>query len=347
MGLLKMNVARSVVLLLIVISSTYLYSETNRTESSFSVASAYYFPDHGGYNLESSFAPITYTPIEAVDDTERNIGSTWGALELQGNYNYTLIRPFLTGSGVLTQNNYLKNSLKFGLTPVDINFSINNIFSPIAFLEFSLGSSIATGWKAIGVNGLALYSDPINGPEPDPFQGVLSKTWLAGTFQFDFAAILKGDITWKHIVVLSNHTLNFSYFTAADNDTPWIYQGADPQLNGFRYNHSSFIGYKMPTLLNTTGLLIETEQYLFDNADRSLIEDGGWGSDYIQLTLGWLFNFSITENQSIVILPQIRNKLHYTDDTAKNIYFFNRLVDTDSSTYWDFHRVAFSYSYKF
>lgn len=348
MVLLKMRGVRLLTVLLIaVINSISISADANYVkDESITVSSAYYLPDHKGYNLDGTFAPITYSPVLAENDNERNLGSTWGAVELMGNYKINLKKDFLTGGSALTKDNSLKHTFTFGLSPVDVSFAINNSISPIAFLEFALGTSLATGWKAIGVDGLSVYTDP-NGADTEPLQGVYSKTWLSGTFQFDLAAVMSGDTTWKHIVILSNHNINFNYFSAAGENDPWIYQGGDATFNGFQYDHSSFIGYKMPLVLEMTGLLIETGVNLFDYAKKSKVDESGWGSDYLELKLGALFSFKLSEHQSIVILPQFKRNIRFTDVTVKDKYFANRVVDTDNPTFWDFDRIAFSYSYKF
>lgn len=324
-----------------------LIANNNYTKAeTISIASAYYFPDHKGYKLNGDVAPVTYNPVISETKDQRDLGSTWGAAELMGTYKINLRRNFITGGTALTKDNNLKHSLSFGLSPVDVSLALSSTITPIAFLEFSLGSSIATGWKAIGVDGLARYNNPA-GADDEPFQGFYQKTWLSGKFQFDLAAIMSGDTTWKHLIILSNHNINFKYFSGSNRNDPWIYQGGDALYNGFRYDHSSFIGYKMPLALDMAGLLVETGANLFDYAERSIMTHEGWGSDYISLKLGALLNFSFNKNHSIVILPQFKRNIRYTDSSVRNSYFAFRKTNSKNPTYWDFDRIAFSYTYKF
>ncbi len=348
MELLKMRGVKLLSLLLMaVITPVFISADDNyEKDVTMNVSSAYYFPDHKGFELDGDVAPMTYSPISAELDNQRDLGSTWGSVELMGSYNIILKKDFLTGGSALTKDNSLKHTLTLGFSPVNISLSINNTISPIAFLEFSVGTTIATGWKALGSDGLAIYTDP-NGASDEPFQGVYSKTWLSGTFQFDLAALMSGDTTWKHVVILSNHNINFRYFSAAEVDEPWIFQSGAPTFNGFKYDHSTFIGYKMPLALDMTGILIETGVHPFDYAEKSPMDDSGWGSDYLELKLGAVFSFNFKEHHSLIVLPQFKRNIRFTDDSVKEKYFAFREVDVDDSTYWDFDRIAFSYTYKF
>lgn len=338
----------SLITLLILISSGSILFAEKRYEltSSIGMESAYYFPDQNGYNLSDSdtFAPITYEIIEG-EEGERNLGSTWGGAELQTKYNITLEKPFLTGGSVLTESNYLKHSVTINLSPVDVGLSLNNTFSPIAFLEFSLGSKVATGWnfEALGAVGL---SKNLDGEETEQFGGVYSETWLSGTFQFDLAAVLGGDMTWKHIVFLSNHNFQYKHYTGAEADEPWTYQADGGQnFNGFKYKTSNFIGYQMPLILDMTGILLETNMNLGSNAERGTISDASWGSDDDGLSIGWVNSLKLSEKLSMVIMPQFKRNVRYTDETVKEEYFINREVNVDSPYYWDFQRIAITFSY--
>ncbi|QEN04717.1 hypothetical protein EW093_08350 [Thiospirochaeta perfilievii] len=325
---------------------TPLFSQNDYIkEESVNVSSAYYFPNLSGFELDGNFAPITYTPIISELDTQRDLGSTWGAVELKGNYKLTLKRNFLTGASALTKDNSLKHTFSFDISPVTVSLETSTTISPIAFLEFTLGTQLGSGWKAVGADGLALYTNPL-GPEEEAFQGVFSKTWLSGTFQFDTAALMGGDTTWKHIVLLSNHNLMLKYFSAAGTDEPWIFQAGDPSYNGFRYEQSTFVGYQMPLVLDMAGILFETGANLFDNATRSTMDSSGWGSDFIDTKIGVLLNFKVGENGAFVLLPQIKKRLRYTDGSVKELYFINRKTDINDPYFWSFDRIAISYTYK-
>lgn len=322
-----------------------LFSIENMSQT-LSVASAYYFPDNQGYNLSGNTAPISYEPILANNDDERDLGSTWGGLELQGTYKLSLTEDFLTGGSALTKNNNIKYTFKGGLSPVNFDIGAEVTVTPIAFLDFTLGSTISSGWTAIGIVGLGLNNE--TGIVDDSFQGILSQTWITGTFKFDTAAIMSGDKTWKHIILLSSHKLTYKYFSAAGENDPWAFQGGEgDNYNGYTYTSTSVLAYQMPLVLDMAGILVETETNIFNNSDRSTMADGGWGSDFVQVRFGGIFNLKFNDNHSFAILPQFITRPHYTDDTVNASYFEDRKINTDSPIYYDFDRIAFNYTYKF
>lgn len=349
MGLLRMRELKRLILLLftLLLPMTVFSENSDNVDQSFSVGSAYYFSDNKGYDLSGMFAPISYSPIYAINDNERDLGTTWGGAELKGTYKISLTEDFLTGGSALTADNSIKYTFKADLTPVNFETGGEVTLSPIAFLDFTLGSTIASGWTAIGIVGLGLY-DEDTGTNEDAFQGVLSQSWLTGTFKFDTAAIMSGDKTWKHIIILTSHTLKYKYFSAAGEDDSWVYQASEADnYNGFTYSTTSVLAYQMPKKLNMIGILVDTDTNLFSNSERSTMDSGGWGSDFVEIRFGGLFNIKFNENHSLAILPQLITRPHYTDETVSYSNFLDRVIDTDDPFYIDFDRIALNYTYKF
>lgn len=336
-------------LLLVSILTVSLYGNNNFTiDHSLSVSSAYYFPDHRGYKLTGDITPIRYDVIEAENEIQRDIGSNWGAAELKITYRQSYSKDILTGVSFLTKDNKIKYTLIGEISPVSIEAGGEITLTPIAFLDIGFGSTIATGWKAIGVTGLGLNNIDNQLPKDSPFQGALSQSWLSGTFKFDTAAVSSGDKTWKHIIILSNHKLLYRKFSAAGELDPWIYQGSEGnKFNGFIYKHTSFLGYQMPLVIEKAGILLETESNLFDTKEMSTLSDGGWGSDFLKIRLGCLVNLQFSRHSSLSIIPQFTNAPRYTDSTNRELYFKNREANSDSPEYWDFERIALIYNYKF
>ncbi len=346
MELLKTKGGRVITLLICLMPIALFADSDYRKDQSITISSAYYFPDQQGYELSVDIAPVTYNVIEATNDLERDLGSSWGGVELQATYNFSLTRDFLTGGTALTKDNNLKYSFKTNISPVSMEQSAEVILTPIAFLDFNAGTSLATGWKALGIIGLGLNNESDKLPLDDPFQGVLSQTWLTGTFKFDTAALLSGDTTWKHVVILSSHKMMYRYFSGANQNESWAYQGGTNNFNGFKYNHTSFIGYQMPLILEKAGFLIETDCNLFDVSELSPINDEGWGSDFLKVRLGALFNLVFDNGGNIAIIPQYTNRVRYTDESLKRIHFADREAQAGSPTYWDFERLAIVYGLK-
>lgn len=316
---------------------SYIYSDNFFTmEQSLSTSMAYYFPDHGGYSLDGDFAPVTYKVLEG-EEGERNLGSSIGGFELIEEYKISLSRGFLQGESFLTKDNKLKVTGKAKLSPVTTGVDLDLLVTPIAFLDFYIGTGLDTGWYALNVVGLGLNSQGST-PDKEPFQGVLSQTWAGGTFKFDLAAVLPGDKTWKHVVLLSNHKITYKHFSAAENNESWVFQGADG-FNHLEYKHTSLLGYQMPILLETAGLLVETTSKLTGHKS--------FNKDFVKVRFGGIFNLKFNDRYSLAILPQFTTRERYTDSSVKEEHFTNREVDTTSPIYYDFERIALSYTYKF
>jgi hypothetical protein len=331
-----------VVLCLLLIIPVLVLADGADRSTTFSVEGAYYLPDNKGYGVsDGGFAPITYDPIE---NPGRDLGSTWGPAEIQALITHRIKVPFLVGSGALTSDNNLTLTLTGALTPITVRLETQATLTPIAFLNVFAGAMIGTGWY------LGTETDPLfNGmgkilasgdAELSCFAGVVSESWIGGTFQFDLAAVVPGE--WNHVVVLVRPKLQYAFFSAVGNNEPWMWEEDNGEnYNGFKFFSSYFLGYQMPLPLDTVGLLIETEQNLGYVKDLSTMASGGWGSDYVQITVSPIFNFLLSDSSSLAVLLQFRRERLYSDPSIFQNHFINRNA---VGTYWDFYRIAFSYT---
>lgn len=311
---------------------------------------AYYFPHHG---TQAGFDPVNYgiaaipqafMPING--DEGRQLGTGWGALELQGWVDGSLVIPMLKGTSALTKGNHLKITEKINLSPATVGSTTTFTLTPIAFLNFQQGNHVGTGWKFPIANGLGLNNDGSGNPKTEHIPGLVYRGWLSGTFQFDLAAVLPEPGDWSHIVLQTNHKLQYQHFTAAGPDDPWQYEADNGQnFNGFEYITSSMIGVMIPwDVINFAGIMVDTENYLFDAAQKSTVSSGGWGSDFTTVKLGALCNWQIDDSNSMIILAQFKNAPLYTDDTVHYNYFLNRKATGEAFFYFD--RIALSYTMK-
>ena len=315
---------------------------------------AYYFDDNKGGISDSVFIWPSYTPIPVpdsyprinsfgVDDEGRELGNGWGGAELQATYEHQMKIPFLVGAGALTRGNNLLITGKTNLAPVILEAEGKIKLTPIAFLDFETGYNIGTGWT-LGFKGLGLNTDGTGEAETDPFPGVVQVVWLAGTFQFDLAAVMPGE--WQHLITVATAKFRWQNFSAAGKDAPWLYKADQGEnFNGFQYFGTYVLGYRMPLKVNFSGFMVETEQYLGDSAEISPMDsDEGWGSDFVEVRFGPLANIKFNEHNSLTVLVQLKTFKRYTEETIHNAYFMTRDYD---STYAKLERVALSYTHKF
>jgi hypothetical protein len=202
---------------------------------------------------------------------------------------------------------------------------------------------IGTGWY-LGPKDDALFygignTESSGDPLPKFFPGVVIHAWAGGTFQFDLGALVPGD--WTHVVTLISPKLQYAWYNDADKGQPWLWEADNGEnFNGFMFYGTYFLGYQMPLALDTVGILVETEQNLGDVKDLDADNGTNWGSDHVLITLGPVFNFTLSKASSLAVLVQFRQERLYDGATIFEPFFMNR---NQIGKYWDFYRVAFSY----
>ena len=275
-------------------------------------------------------------------------------------YTHTFRFPVLQGDNPLTEANNLKLQLTAEASPISLNGIFKAVLTPIAFLEFSAGARIGTGWRLnlfgndIYGTGLNLQGTALNARNAgyvaeykgSAFDALLWKTWLGGTFQFDLAAIVPGD--WNHVVFLSYHEINYHANTSAGSNDAWYFENDDGEnLNGFNYYGNFVIGYQMPIFLNMIAILTEMNLNLYDTPGRS-----AWGDDLIRWQFSGILNFTVTEKFGIALITQFRTRRNFTnfDEHAEDkphLHFRNRILDTSNPLRLEFYRVAAVLTYRF
>jgi len=326
-----------------------LSGEGLERSTSLSLEAAYYFPDHQGYGVSNcGFAPISYSPVPVPPsfpigpDQGRALGSTWGPAEIQVLLSHEIQVPFLVGRGALTKGNNAAFSITGALTPVSVRLELGAELTPIAFLSFFAGAMAGTGWDIGLFNGMGLNADGSGVPESASLQGLVLKSWFGGTFQFDLAALIPGD--WSHVVTLLSPSLQYAWFSRAAKGQAWMFEAdIGENFNGWKLLGSYFLGYKMPLVLELAGLLLETEQNIGYVHELSPAVGGGWGSDFLLLTMSPVLSFRLSERSTLAVLFQFRRQRLYTPDSVFYAFYANRKY---AGTYWDFYRIAFSYSLK-
>ena len=264
--------------------------------------------------------------------------------------------PFLQADNFLMDSNNIKFNLKAEITPVSMNGQFKTVLTPIAFLEFTAGGLIGTGWPVYDFFGGDLYGTGLNVNENvnengnEKYEGealdaLHLKFFAGGTFQFDFAAIFPGD--WNHIVFLTYHEINYFHNTNALKGQGWFYENDDGEnRNGWNYYGNIVLGYQMPQkpiFLQMVALMAEMKQYLtdIDNVDR-----GVWGDDLIRWELSAIFNFQFTNQFSVTFIGQCKTKRNFTDET-KDMHYQNRTLNKNDPLRIEFYRVAGFVTYSF
>jgi hypothetical protein len=227
--------------------------------------------------------------------------------------------PVLQGDNALVKNNNIKFGLKYEITPISMGVWGTTVFTPIAFLEFSTGGMVGSGWN-IELFGGEVRGIGLNVPDDEgktsvdgsAFDGTFLKAYFGGAFQFDMAAVVPGD--WNHILFRTNHEMRASMYSRAAPGISWFYESDHGEnQNGWTYYGSYVLGYQMPIMLNTVAFLFEMEKYLYDtpNGDK-------WGESQARWDFGFIMNFKFTEKFSTALVTQLRLYREYENFTYGN-----------------------------
>lgn len=263
------------------------------------------------------------------------------ALELRSTFSYEYKIPVPFSTNPLVSGNNLKLIGNVELTPVSVALEPCVEFTPIAFLVFSSGLKMGTGWNFIGINGLANYVDSIGSYEPvTPFADWYIQFWMQGLFQFDLAAVLPGD--WNHVVTQASYEAMYTMNTSVDNGEPWCWQGSNNLVNGWEYYSSVILGYQMPLLVQTVGVLCEFSGYYSADAIKPVYRN--FKTDFMTVQLNPLAVFKFNDHHSLTLMINFSTRRGFN----RAAYEYESDLDlTCTSTEWFFKRVALRYTYSF
>lgn len=342
----------SITILLVLVLNAPVFAQDTEVEQTSSVGFdfAYYPGDQEGYNVtDGGFAPLSYTTVEpdggAADD-QRELGTTWGNVELKGYYQHSWIVPTLQwGAGALTEGNNLTIRSTTGVSPISATQELRATLTPIAFLQFTAGGFIGTGWNLQIFDGLGEVDMTDGSVDSASLEGAVLRGFAGGTFQFDLAAIFPGE--WNHVITVFSPLWTYSTLTGADRDSAWSFE-ADGGTNyrGWKFKTTAVLGYQPPfEALTIVGILYEGDQLIGAAVDRARAAapedfDPGFRTDRLAL----LANFALGDDQrhSLTVLPQFqRNRL------PSEATIFNEGVQRRETvgSYWDFYRVALQYRF--
>jgi hypothetical protein len=247
-----------------------------------------------------------------------------------------------------------------------MNGMVDVVWTPIAFFQFTAGAKIGSGWNfpLLNVTGIGInkedpdssksftdtkgFSQPAPLLDSNPFDGLLWEAHAGLTIQMDFAALFPGD--WNHILFQTYHEFNYKGYSKAGAGEAWYYEAdGGENVNGFNYYGVYTLGYLMPTspVLNMVGVRAESDLYMYYDLGPKRSE---WGDDLIRWTFSGIANFAVSKNFSIMAVLQVRTMRNFSNLDArdvKNVYYRNRILDTDNPLRLDFYRLAGIFTYSF
>ena len=305
--------------------------------------------------LVTVFSVIIYAEddgnkIETSTDLDLQVSSL---IEAKLGLSQSFVFPFLQGKGPLTQGNNIAMFLKAEISPVSVGGIAEINLTPAAFFVLSGGGQAGSGWNIPIADGLGLMK-PENESDPLPrhvmvdgsaLDGLVWRTWGAGTLQFDMAALFPGD--WNHILFQIRQEFRYSAYTRAGIRDSWVFENDDGEnKNGWAYNATYVVGYYMPRspILDTIALMAELEKPLYNTPGGDI-----WGENLGKWTFSSLFNFSISPRFSTALALQMRTyRNNGTSNFQDKSYFFEdlELLSEGGQRRLLFYRAALIFNYK-
>lgn len=255
----------------------------------------------------------------------------------------TITVPFLVGESPFTARNNIRFKIGAEVSPVSLNGTFETIWTPVAFLQLLCGASVGSGWNIPIADGL-LMNNPVGLHDSilsgGPFLGVVWSVKGGAVFQFDYAAINDGD--WNHFVFRMYHGIQYRALSSASDTDSWLFEAdAGENRNGFSYYGNYFLGYKMPLNLDTVGLFVEDNTYLFETPGRSF-----WGDDLSRWIFGPLANYSFNEKISAAVLVQWHTVRNFTTQTQSYQFYQDREIVAGNPLRIEFYRAAVNIAIK-
>lgn len=286
-------------------------------------------------------------------------------------YELSVKTPF--GDNPLTQGNTLNFDVGLEVTPVSVMPRAKLSFSPIAFLVFSAGVDVGTGWDCgnLFVGGMSVWNKTIT-PQAEkdqyyyekvgdyskqqvnynpslPFQNMFFEPWFQATFQFDVAALMpESQKKWMHICLLASYQIKYTGLAGAAEDDIWKWQLTGDKVNGWNHYVSVLLGYQMPLVLQTVGLMFEYEQYFDKPAFHAM---GGGLYDLSDAICAPTFKLSpcailkFNEHHSLTV--QLRFKTMSNYSLADMAIGGANMFGGYRSDIWYFDRIALSYCWTY
>jgi hypothetical protein len=253
---------------------------------------------------------------------------------------YTIKSSIYKSVHPLLKDNEVAVSLVTALSPVTLTEKLSIAITPVAF--WKIGGSLLTGfgWYAFNSCGTGINDHAGRNYR----SGLVYKANLWSQLQIETKGIFKNDLL--NFQVAAIETITKSSFSGAHENESWIFQDDQGEnFNGWSWNQLFFSGYEYPVSEYRkliTGVLLGTQRYL-TTYNLSLIDNGGWGSDFVFVTVSPVISFQYSRNLEMVLLCKFRSYRLY-DDNNKKVHFMSKRYEGAEMRY---DRVQLQMKYSF
>lgn len=268
--------------------------------------------------------------------------ATWPAQALLGvNQNFKI--PIMRFDNPLMKDNHINFKIGGEISPITFGAVTGITWVPVAFMELYTEATIGSGWN-IGNDLIGIGINENKGGKthlkPYILTNAVYSFSLGGALQFDLGAVIPHD--WSHVVFRTDQYALYHAMSGVSPETSWIYKDdSGENRNGWKYQASYLIGYKMPIFLDLVALKIDTEKKLYTSPKDapSGLDRKRWGEDLIYTTFGPIINFNIKKDYNILLLAQWKTDPVFKSGGNEDFYQ-TRVLDTDKKTYVRFYQIG-------
>lgn len=269
------------------------------------------------------------------------INGIYDGVEFVTEFDASYTMPFLNGSDELTADNHLAFKLGLELSPVTVAPLASVTFSPIAFLEFSIGGTIGTGWGLTDdIQGLAkLDESKTKYKDLTPFAHWYLYTWASAYFMFDLAAIWEGE--WHHIVTTATYKAGYQKMTGTKS-TVWGWRNSYGFANGWVYEQEYFLGYQIPLKVSMAGIGA-TLWGNYQSSDYGKFSSN-YDGDFMTIDIWPMVEVKLSDKDLLYVLADFRARRSFLEKYDDNAY---EPFMTTTGREWLFYAIGAQWKHTF
>lgn len=290
---------------------------------------------------DGAYYPFNDPVPAASGDRFAKITGPYDGVEARTTFGAAYSIPVPFGDGPLVSGNTLTLKGTFELSPVSMKPGLSVSFTPIAFLVFSSGAEIATGWNIAGLEAAGRYNQATHSYDAiDSFKSCWTNAWAEGLFQFDLAAIVPGE--WNHVITQDSFRVSYTRLAGSSLDQPFSWQNSPNKIGGWSYLATFIVGYQMPLVLNTIAVQTEISGRF---SDPLAPQYAGYKSDYTMYAVNPVLIFKFSEHDSLTTLFNFSTRRGYS--TLLDPKTQSAMDLTVTGLEWNFYRIALRWEHTF
>ncbi len=302
--------------------------------------------DHNG-NYGYSTRNFQYNKYHSMDNKGIIEKNPWGGIETGFYGNFCISAPLFESKKPLLSENRISFEFNWDFNWMQAGCGIKFTFSPIPIYYTSTNINIGTGWEWLWSDGSPLLIGmglcTRDGSLSIPLLGPVINANFTNGLQMDFSAlpiINKKIKRWTHIILTASVNIGYQGLINIDQNQPYIYMNNKNLLSGWQFSFVTEFGYIIPVIEDKTNMdsfrkfahrrfsifpLLQTVvSFDITHFSDSKMNEGGWGSDFVKISLKPLLIFSLPFNFKIIFYSRFINNKRFSMSSIGNVYYQDR-----------------------